>query len=338
MDLEEIKALVQNVNFSRADFVNLLMESIGSENLEAVRFLIKVDSNINFEVIFGDGTPLNYAVLKENIPIVLELIEAGADPNYELRWDENYMPLYVAASIGNLDIVKLLIQAGADVNCVYYGNYALSVAAISGHKEVYEYLYPLTNDELREGTKEDLLLAIRAKYIEELADPDIIRLNEAIYDNDLFTFRKIIDSEVNINAHDSYGNTPLIEACSKANPIIIRELLNADSNPNIRNYDNETPLMRVVGEFPYRLEVCRELVQAGADINAQDNDGKTALMNAANNGSASSVKLLLDMGAHKSIQDNDGKTALDYAYLHAHEDYSCATNVDYPAVIDTLEQ
>jgi uncharacterized protein len=338
MDLEEIKALVQNVNFSRADFVDLLMESIGSENLEAVRFLIKVDSNINFEVIYGDGTPLSYAVLKENIPIVLELIEAGADPNYELRWDENYMPLYVAASIGNLDIVKLLIQAGADVNCVYYGNYALSVAAISGHKEVYEYLYPLTNDELREGTEEDLLLAIRAKYIEELADPDIIILNKAIYDDDLFIFRKIIDSEVNINAHDSYGNTPLIEACIKANPIIVRELLNAGANPNIRNYDNETPLMRVVGESPYRLEVCRELVQAGTDINAQDNDGRTALMNAANIGSPSSVKLLLDMGASRSIQDNDGKIALDYAYLHSHKDYSWVTNRDYPAVIDTLEQ
>jgi ankyrin repeat protein len=338
MDLEEIKALVKKVNFSRADFINFLMESIGSENLEAVRFLIKVDSNINFEVIYGDGTPLSYAVLKENIPIVLELIEAGADPNYELRWDENYMPLYLAASTGNLDIVKLLIQAGADVNCVWYGNYALSVAAMSGHEDVYQYLYPLTNDELHEGIEEELSLGLRVKCIEELADPEIIRLNQAIYGEDLYTFRKIINGEVNINAHDSYGNTPLIEACIKANPIIIRELLNADANPNTRNYDNETPLMRVVGEVSYRLEVCRELVQAGADINAQDNDGRTALMNAANNGSASSVKLLLDMGAHKSIQDNDGKTALDYAYLHAHEDYSWATNVDYPAVIDNLEQ
>jgi uncharacterized protein len=338
IDLEEIKALIQNANFSFDDFANFLMKAIGNEDLEVVKFLTKLKFNINFEVIHGDGTPLNYAVAKENISIVVELIKVGADPNYVLRWDENDMPLYIAASVGNLDLVKLLIRAGADVNHVWLGNYALEAATVAGHEEVYKYLYPLTNDDLREDTKEYLLLAIREKHIEKSSDPNIVELNTAIFNDNLCEFESILARGVNINAYDSSGDTPLIKASLKANPIIVRQLLAAGANPNAKNYDNETPLMRVVGEFPYRVEVCRELIQAGADLNTQDNDGKTALINAANIGSSSCVKLLLDMGAIKSIKDNDGKIAFDYASLHSQEDYFWAANVDYQTVINLLEQ
>jgi uncharacterized protein len=336
MDLKEIKDLVQNGNFSCDNFVDLLMDSIGKEDLEAVKFLTKLDFSVNFEIILGDGTPLDYAVSKENISIIVDLLNAGADPNYSLRWDENSMPLYSAACAGNIDIVKLLIQSGADVNFVWYGDYALSAAASNGHEDVYKYLYPLTNDELREGQEEHLLLAMREQYIEKLADPDIIELNDAILKNDLSEFERIIARGVNINARDSYGNTPLIEACTISSPLIVRELLAVGANPNIKNYDNQTPLMRVVGEFSHRIEICTELIQVGAEIDAQDNDGRTALMNAANIGSPSCVKLLLDMSANKSIQDNNGKTALDYASSHSQDDYFWTINIDYPTVVKLL--
>jgi ankyrin repeat protein len=304
---------------------------------------------------------------------VTELIEAGADPNYSLKWDENFMPLYTAASVGNLDIIKLLTKAGADVNCVHHGNYALEVAAMSGHDEVYKYLYPLTAYELREGKEEDLMLAKRGKHIEELADPEVVELNRVIFGNDLAIFEKIVGSVANINSHDSYGNTPLIEACTMANSIMVRKLLALGANPNTKNYDNETPLMRVVSarKISDCTEICRELIQAGADIDAQDNDGKTALMNACNMGCSGCIELLLDSGADinaqdndgktalmnacnvgcsdcvklllnsvaiKSIQDNDGRVALDYAFAHSQLDYSWADNVDYSAVINLLEE
>jgi uncharacterized protein len=338
-DLNRLTNLIRNKTLDNKSISRALVIASRAGSIPVAQILIESGADINYCYGALGGTPLTEAVEKGHIDIVKILLKVGADTSIP-KYGEISHPLAVAAYEGNLEMVKLLVESGADVNQIHKENKvsAIDAAAGYGHEEVYKYLYPLTNNELREGTEEFLLLAIREKYIEELADPDIIKLNKVISENELCEVETIINSEININAHDSFGNTPLIEACVKTNPIIVKKLLAAGANPNIKNYDNETPLMRVVGEFPYRVEVCRKLIQAGADINAQDNDGKTALMNAANIGSRSCVKLLLDMGAIKTIQDNDGRIALDYASSHSQEDYFWAVNVDYPTVINLLEQ
>ena len=55
------------------------------------------------------------------------------------------------------------------------------------------------------------------------------------------------------------------------------------------------------------------LVERGADVDAQDNDGETALMNAARLGTLKAVAALLEGGADATILCNDGLTARDYA-------------------------
>jgi ankyrin repeat protein len=97
-------------------------------------------------------------------------------------------------------------------------------------------------------------------------------------------------------------------------------------------------LMNAIGESAERNQMCLTLIQAGVDINAQNNDGQTALMMAANRGNFSSVKLLIEMGVNVNIQDAEGKIALDYARSHSQDDYFWASNVNYPAVVEILRQ
>ncbi|KAE9067069.1 hypothetical protein PF010_g27611, partial [Phytophthora fragariae] len=59
-----------------------------------------------------------------------------------------------------------------------------------------------------------------------------------------------------------------------------------------------------------RIEVVRELIENGADVNAQDDKGTTALMAAAEYDQLEMVKFLIEHGASLTTTDDDGDTAL----------------------------
>ena len=58
------------------------------------------------------------------------------------------------------------------------------------------------------------------------------------------------------------------------------------------------------------FNVSKELIAAGADINKEDNDGRTALWTAAAKGHTECLQELIAAGADINKEDNDGRTAL----------------------------
>lgn len=59
-------------------------------------------------------TPLYFALLNENAPLVKLLISKGANVN--LKDDDGWTPIIQAVHNNSLEFVKLLVEAGADVN------------------------------------------------------------------------------------------------------------------------------------------------------------------------------------------------------------------------------
>ena len=60
-------------------------------------------------------------------------------------------------------------------------------------------------------------------------------------------------------------------------------------------------------------DIVRLLLEAGADVNSEDNERVTALHLAARHGFGLCVKVLLDGGSNPSAMDNSGKTAVENA-------------------------
>lgn len=81
---------------------------------------------------------------------------------------------------------------------------------------------------------------------------------------------------------------------------------------NARNGAGQTALM--VAAMQGRSQKLIELlVFLGADLRAQDSAGMTALMHAAAKGEQDNAAQLLQLGIDPDIKDNNGKTVIDYA-------------------------
>ncbi len=70
-------------------------------------------------------------------------------------------------------------------------------------------------------------------------------------------------------------NRAMLFALKKA-PVYVEPLLFRGANPNILTDDFVTPLMAAIRP-PANLSVAKALLDFGADVNAQDPDGRTAL-------------------------------------------------------------
>ena len=62
----------------------------------------------------------------------------------------------------------------------------------------------------------------------------------------------------------------------------------------------------------FKVYVIKYLLDKGADINAQDNEGCTSLMRAAYGGYTDLVVYLLNKGADKDVKDNSARMAVHY--------------------------
>jgi uncharacterized protein len=94
------------------------------------------------------------------------------------------------------------------------------------------------------------------------------------------------------------------------NLAVVQQHIAAGSNLNEKDpFGGSSPLISaaVFG----KTEIARALVEAGADLNFQNNDGSTALHSAAFFCRPEIVKMLLDKGADKTIKNKYGATAYE---------------------------
>lgn len=116
-----------------------------------------------------------------------------------------------------------------------------------------------------------------------------------------------------VNQIDTNKNTGLVIACRWADEKMVRLLINNGATIDYpRTADGRTPLM-VTCIYNGDVNICKLLLDKGADVNATCKDDVTALMFAAMNEKIDVVNFLLAKGADPNMKDANGLTALDYA-------------------------
>jgi ankyrin repeat protein len=91
---------------------------------------------------------------------------------------------------------------------------------------------------------------------------------------------------------------------------IVKELIDAGANVNARDWDSNTPLMQASDSAHHGI--MRLLIAAGAYVNASTSYGRTPLMFAASR-YAETVRILLEAGADVNAVSRSRTTALSYA-------------------------
>lgn len=134
--------------------------------------------------------------------------------------------------------------------------------------------------------------------------------------------RHLLDRGFKVNVWSADGFTPLGLACFFGHTPCVKLLLErgADANSAARNDMRVRPLHSAVARAPEGVVAANvsALVAAGADVNATQQGGYTALHQAADRGLESVVRLLLAAGARRDARSAAGRTAADHARAKGH--------------------
>ena len=190
--------------------------------------------------------------------------------------------IVAAAEEGHLAVVKALAEAGANVNP------ALVAAGRGKNKAVLDYL--LSRDPKKESIAGALYVA-------------------AGEGNRIDFVRDLLDRGVDVDAE--WGGKPLMSAAYYGRLDILELLVKRGANVRATNDEGQTALHYAARSGSPSPQIVGALLNSGAPINAQDQEGTTALMSALE--SREVAKLLLTRGADVTLRTKDGATALLYA-------------------------
>uniref|UniRef100_UPI00398EC92B protein phosphatase 1 regulatory subunit 12A isoform X11 n=1 Tax=Pristiophorus japonicus TaxID=55135 RepID=UPI00398EC92B len=226
----------------------VFLAACSSGDTDEVKKLLGRGSDIDYANVDG-LTALHQACIDDNLDMVKFLVEHSASINQPDN--EGWIPLHAAASCGYTDIAEYLISRGANVAAVNSeGETPLDIAEEEAMEEL------LQEEISRQGVD------IEAARKEE----ERIMLRDA---------RQWLNSgQISDNRHPKSGGTALHVAAAKGYSEVLKLLIQAGYDVNIKDYDGWTPLHAAAHWG--KEETCRILVESFCDMEMINKVGQTA--------------------------------------------------------------
>lgn len=208
--------------------------------------------------------------------------------------------LFTAARKGDLETLKRILTKHPEMKDVRNrGGWSLLHMAQTS-KETVEYLIELGSD------------------IEAKSGADWTPLHSQTYYGHKEGVALLLDHGADIDAKTTFGMTPLSQSIRWNRIEAIELLLKKGANVNTTSALGRTPLM--ISTIEGQEQLANLFLDSGADLRVQDGHYKmTALHWAALYGRLAIVTAIIKKGADLDARDAAGKTALDYANRYGHE-------------------
>ena len=286
--LELLRAAGANVNAAQPNGLTGLKAAAMDGRVEFVRKILEAGAH---PLDSTDPSTMMLAVAGGRAAVVSVLIGAGVDPEQTTSNGEMTM-LMLAADQGHIETARVLLGVGhVDVNATGARGFTALTCAIVGGS----------------------LAAVRL-LIEAGADVNVVHENgerllttAARCGRDEAT-QVLLEAGAVASAGENGGLTPMFWATRYGHPRIVGLLANAGGGVNVACDDGRTPLMAATD-----AETIARLLDLGAEIDAVDSGGRTALAWATMAGQMVALRALMEAGASLDAPDEQGKTALAHA-------------------------
>ncbi|WP_421798391.1 ankyrin repeat domain-containing protein [Haliscomenobacter sp.] len=299
-----------------------LMMAASEDQPEIAQLLIDKGAKVNFVNAQG-WTALTEAADEGAYATAKVLLNAGADAH--LKINNGVSPLKMAASEGHAQILQLLIDKGAKLSTITEGQPPLHAAAEEGQLEVVKMLLGMNADlgQVDEHGRTPLMYAAeegqlsvvqflveKGAKVNQQDKQGRTALSYAAGERQTEVVRFLLGKGADLALLDENGNSALDFAARENAGEVVKILLNTKEGAKQLN-GNASILVNASEEGA--LPVVRQLKDAGANVNAPDENGTTPLMAASEEGQEQVVQYLLSVGAEVNAKNKEGWTALAFA-------------------------
>ena len=240
-----------------------------------------------------------------------EIVQMLAKANVNQAEANGVTPLLMAITNNHLDIAKVLLDRGANVNAMDWWGRTPLWATVD-----------VRNIELDYKTQEQATdRAASLELIKTLLDRGA---NVNAQTKEVVPLRRWIMPISDLSWVDFTGQTPFLRAALSGDITVMRMLIDKGADPNIVTGSKTTALMAAAGinyavnqtyteSDESLLAAVKLCLEKGADVNAVNTMGFTALTGAVNRGSDDIVQLLVSKGARLDVKDKEGRDLMTWA-------------------------
>lgn len=256
---------------------------------EVILFLLEQGAKPDKKDDYGEA-PIHRAIQNHSLEVTKLLLSFGAD--IEIKDQDGRTPLMHAVYQNQTDILSLLVQEGANLN----------VMDDEGNTPIHDAAYSNSIDTLK-------ILLESGFSVSEKSASGKLPLHDAAFNNSYEVSELLIQLGADVNAQDANGNTPLHHAIEKNAVDVANLLVQNGASAAIKNNRGESALINVSGKM-YGHTLLQQFLQQPLNLDDKDEKGTTALHAAVYGLAVENVAILLDAGASIESEDSQGRTAL----------------------------